>query len=289
MPPVTAPQVEEETPQASPVEEEQNQETSAEDTSVNWQDFLTDDDEEEEESPPEEISGQEEESAEPEEAPPAEEEPPAEAPPVEEPPPATAAAPQPTEEITPEETQTQDFTEMRAKAEEELAQYYQLSEEDATAFQESPTQFLPKLASRMYLHMYENVVNGIMSALPQMIKNVQAQETAQTTAEQKFYDRWKKLDSEQGRAMVRKFGTAYRTANPETTLDDFIQDVGIQAMVALRLPIEGYEPPVQEETPPTNVPSSPPAGASRPAGIPTGSQNPFVALAEEFEEDDRGS
>jgi hypothetical protein len=268
----------------------ETQESSEESSSVNWKDFLDDgsdefessDDEapsDEAEAPKAEEVADEEKPAEekPVEEKPAEEKPKAEEKPAEEKPPAEEPKTQ-----TPEEQ-----TEMRTKAHEELTKHFALTDEDAEAVKDNPAEVLPKIAAELYLQVYENVMNGVIAALPRMVQGVQQQTQAITSAEEKFYGRWDKLNTGEGKATVARLGAAYRQANPNTTLDDFIRDVGIQASIALQLPIEGYTAP-QEIPEERSQPSRPPAGgASRPAVQSAASSNPFSAMAEEFIEDER--
>lgn len=279
----------------STAEAEVVQETSeetTEDTSVNWQDFLDD------EATEEVVEGEEKVDKEVEETPAAEEPPVKE---VEETPkseePEKEEQP-PTEEVVEEvaeapavddKTQTpEEQEEVRKQAREELTKHFALDEKDVERFQDNPGEVLPELAADLYLQVYENVVNGIVAALPRMIEGVQNQQRAVASAEDQFYGKWKQLNTAEGKAQVKRLGNFYRQANPNATLEEFIQDVGLQASIALKLPIEGYAG--TEETPPAapvTPPSAPPASASRPAaGVATPS-NPFTALAEEFEEEER--
>lgn len=185
---------------------------------------------------------------------------------------------------TPETKTPEEQAEIRAKAEEQLVEYFALDEDDAELVQTNPQEVLPKLAAKLYLDLYESTVNAVSAALPRMIEGVQQQRQAMQAGEQAFYGKWKALDTKEGRETVQRFGAAYRQVYPNATLEQFINDVGVQAMIALKLPIEGYaEPPATEPPPATQVPPAPAAATNTPARRQSSaSQNPFAQLAEEI-------
>lgn len=177
--------------------------------------------------------------------------------------------------------------ELRARALVELEKRYALTEDDATAVLSEPEKVLPQFFSKLYVDIYENVLNSLQVALPQMVSQVQASESVASQNERDFYAAWPKL--QEHTQMVERFGQMYRQMNPQATKEQFINDVGAQAMVALKLPIEGVtQPAAQPESVVRVPPYTPPRGGPTPAPQGPRPVNPWAQMAEEFEEDDLG-
>lgn len=203
--------------------------------------------------------------------------------PEQETPPAEA---EPVQQEAPTQTPEQ-LAEMRMAAEEQLTTYFALSDEDAEKLIERPQEVLPKLAAKVYLDVYDAVMKGVQTVLPQMVVGLQRQKEVESRAESAFYDKWKGLNTQQGRELVNRLGMMYRQLNPRANLDQFIQDVGLQASIQLRLPIEGYTTQSAPSQVPSAIPVQPASTTSHPRVAPASDRNPFSVLADEFLEEER--
>lgn len=174
------------------------------------------------------------------------------------------------------------FEETRNAALAELEKRYALSKEDADAMISEPETVLPKLASRMYMDIFESVLNAVQTTLPQAISHISQREQAMQRDENDFYDKWPMLRDEKYKQQVLRIGQMYRQMNPTASKEQFIQDVGLQSAIALRLPLPGYAAP--QPGPAQPAPYQPPrAGAVAPAAPNATPTNQFAALAEEWE------
>lgn len=217
-----------------------------------------------------------------------------EKPAIMEPPKEEATAPK---EVEPEQKPTEpqktseeiqkEFQEYRGQVMEKLVTQFQLSDEEADEFMTNPKEIVPKFAARLYLDVFESVMRGVHQSVPGMI--VQTQEVRNTAekAEQAFFAKWPMLQATQHRDTIMRLGAAYRQAHPQASTEQFINDVGAQAIVALRLPFEGMGEQVRMPegvTPADNIPPPRPAGSGpvqKPVGM--GSQNAFTLLDMEFD------
>lgn len=196
------------------------------------------------------------------------------------PPPAEASAPEP----------EFDMTEARQSALAELEKRYALSQEDADAMISEPEKVLPKLAGQMYMDVFEGVLSAVQTMLPQAFTQFNQSYAAQQKDEADFYDAWPALKEHADR--VLPIGKMYRQLNPQASKEQFIQEVGLQAMLALKLPIEGItQAPQQQTQQATPGAYAPPSGApravtQRPAQqAPAKPTNAFTELADEWEEE----
>jgi len=211
--------------------------------------------------------------------------PPGETPPVQPVQPEPEAPTPPVQEAAPTGPSLE---EQRTAALTELEKRYAFTEDDATAVLSEPEKVLPQFFGRLYMDVFENVLNSIQSALPQMVTQIQQQAELAGRDTQEFYGAWPKLKEHS--ETVNRLGQMYRQTFPQATKEQFIQDVGLQAMITLKLPLEGVQPPAQ--TPPpdevvTVPPYTPPRGGpvTPPAQHP---DNPWADMAEEYIQDDRG-
>ncbi|MGW8177713.1 MAG: hypothetical protein ACWGQW_02795 [bacterium] len=201
-----------------------------------------------------------------------------------------AATPQPVAQPEPPAAPTAPATiteeqraQMRNAAAEELQKRYAMDDATALQLRDSPEEVLPKLAANMYLDIFEQVTQSIMQHLPTIVQGTMATQQAQKEGENAFFSRWKALDTPEGRQKAIMFGKAYRQAYPNAPKEQFIEDVGLQAMVAMRLPIEGYGAQAPAGNPPVvQAPRTPASPTSAPTSQPGRSSNPFTQLADEF-------
>lgn len=193
---------------------------------------------------------------------------------------------------TPQQVQEQ-YGAWRKQTEDALAKsHYALSQEQADELDINPAEFIAKAMSRVYLDAVTATLTQTMQFLPQMIQGIQTQEKASNANEDVFFGRWPKLKEHQ--ATVLRVGQVYRQLNPQASMEQFINEVGAQTMVALRIsPDEaaGVQPaPVGNGRAARNGVLAAPGGfkpaTSTPGGaLPVQQKNPFELLNEEFEEE----
>jgi hypothetical protein len=239
--------------------------------------------------------------AELEESPPAEETPKSEepsedaqeeAPPAEEPEPEPESAPEPEPEPEPE-PQTQETQEEKTARAEQLQQRleerYSIPEDQVELLQTNPEQVLPKMFAGMMVDITTAMNQMLQQHVPTLARQTAQADTAAARAEEKFFAQWKDLNDSDGRKAVQKIGQLYRQLYPDASSEDFIRDVGAQAMVSLRRPVQGVGTAPEPDQTPDVVPHTPAgiAGAT-PTGSGPGmqSENEFTVLAREILEDD---
>lgn len=205
------------------------------------------------------------------------------------PPPAAAQPAQPTPEPQPELSPEQVHERFRQYREEAITllteKHYNLSADQVKEIVDPETgmvngEKLAKTVSRVASQVYMDVVTAAMG---QMVQNLPAlihryNEARQTSQnhEAKFFEAWPDLKDH--RDVVIRIGTAFRQANPKASLEQFVQEVGASAMIALR------KTPTARPIVPAATPAPQPfrpAAASRPATPPPTNAplNPFAQLA----------
>ena len=177
------------------------------------------------------------------------------------------------------------YNDWRRESEDLLANHhYTLSHEQAEELELEPHKAIPKLMAKVYLDAVSAAIGQITTHLPRMVRLVSEQEQANQATEQTFWEKWP--DLKDAKDTVVQIGQAYRANNPTASAQDFINNVGAMAMVALKKPIAGSSQP-QAPTPQPNAPFVP--AAQTPVGgtsqkAPVG--NIFTQLdADMFEEE----
>lgn len=174
------------------------------------------------------------------------------------------------------------YGEWRSQTEELLAtHHYRLDEKMVEELNANPAAFIPKMMSKVYMDSISAAFQQFTQYLPRMVGQVIQQRETMNASEKMFFDKWPDLVNH--RDTVLRLGQSYRTSNPAATVDDFVNEVGAQAMVALRLTPNGAAPPVtngKAETKPFKPATNAPGGAP---SSPKKSDNPFEQLAGEFE------
>lgn len=176
------------------------------------------------------------------------------------------------------------FGDWRGTTEKLLAEHvYKLTEEDVAQLNENPAAYIPKAMARVYLDTISASFQQFVNYLPRMVHQVLEARDSHAKSETDFYSAWPDLakyaDQKKAKETVLRIGGAYRQANPTATAEEWINEVGAQAMVALRIqPTLAPQPPVTPEIPAFKPASNTPA--STPPKQP--SSNPFASMAEEF-------
>jgi len=207
-----------------------------------------------------------------------------------------------TEEIvaeTPQPTQEEydaTIAEAKQKALTSLEEQFQLTEDQADALVTDPNTVLPQMLAKMYLDVYTNVMQGMQQQLPQMVHGVVQNSEVQARGKAAFHEAWPQLAKAEYSQTVERIGEAYKQMNPKATREEFIQEVGAQAWVALRLPLDELlahtqAAPVPIADPKVTTLRTPAAAGSVPAAgkAPVQKQsNAFESLADEFLDEDSG-
>lgn len=150
---------------------------------------------------------------------------------------------------------------------ERLTAEYQFDEQTREALLDDAPAALPRILAQQHVRMAQEVVATIAKVLPSIVQNMMQQGATRQTFTQKFYGKWPGL--RQHHAFVDKALKTYRALNPGLTLDELVQQVGLHASVALKLPIEGVTPPQAPAPAPTAfTPASPGGGGSPPPPTP---------------------
>lgn len=279
--------------QNKPAEEELSSEQQA------WDDILEDDEDTPEELTAEVPAKEEPKPEESEEEKPSEETPPEEVKPVEPEVPAEevkvspVVAP-PEDTRTPEEV-TAEVTKAREDARANLVESYKMTEEQVEQFEEDPSVALSNLAADLFLDLYDSISQGLRGQMPGMVNGIMAQQAAVTANENAFFGAWPQLAKPEYRETVDRIASAYRQQNPTTDNTTAVTEIGAQAWVALKLPLDQLVAHTQGETTeivtpelpiPTHVPAS--AGnAPHSARAPVKqARNEFEQLADELLLDD---
>ncbi len=217
--------------------------------------------------------------------PPVEAEPPAAAEPVQ-PPVAPVVEPPAPAAPTPQLSQDQlagYYQQWRGEAEELLAtQHYALNEQAAEDLNDNAGEAIPRLMSKVYMDAVTASIGHVMSVLPQAVETALQVRDLTRTNEDAFYGAWPQLDKGQHHDAIVRLGMAYRQVDPNASLETFINNVGAQAIIALKIPMEAA--PVE----PVIAPVAPfqPAAASPPVATSAQKENPFSALSREMEEEE---
>lgn len=222
-----------------------------------------------------------------------------------EPAPAQEPSPEPAAEqpapLSPEEY-NRFFNETRDAAIEQLTGHYALNDEMAEELEEAPEKALPRMAARLHFDIMVQTLNAVANQLPAAFESYMHSRDDNAKSEDAFFNAWPGLKS-QDRSAIARISQAYRQSNPNASMEQFIQEVGTMASVALKVPLEAAPqapaaggngatpPPAVAATPAPEAESRPfvPAGGGGAArgGAPGGPTNPYEQVdAELFEDDD---
>lgn len=184
--------------------------------------------------------------------PPAAEEPPEQAPSVEEPEgePESAEAqeeeqeqtpeiPQVPEEPQPEQLSPEDLQAQREQARAELAERFKLSDEQAEALLMNPNEVLPQLVADVFLDVYDQVVGAIQAKLPEVVSGILEQQRVLNEERESFFREWPELAKDEYQPVIQRIKEAYWQMNPKASREQAVKEIGAQAWVALRLPLDG--------------------------------------------------
>ena len=167
-------------------------------------------------------------------------------------------------------------------------QHYALKPEEIDELDTNPGEFLSRKMAKVYLDAVTATLTQVTQFLPRMIQEVNQQSVQTNQNEEQFFQRWPKL-KEHAQAVLRT-GAVYRQLNPQASMEDFINEVGAQTMVALRIQPEENQQASNGKgangsaarTTPFKPAASNPVGGMSPPQQP---RNVFDQLNDEFEEE----
>jgi len=215
----------------------------------------------------------------PEETPPEEEAAAEEVPEVEVP-----EIPEEEDKRTPDEVQ-KELTEARKAARENLVESFKWTEEQLEQYEENPGEVMSSMAADLFLDLHDSITQGLRSQMPAMVQGIIAQQAAVQENEQKFFGAWPQLAKADYRDTVDRIATMYRQQNPTTDDATAVREIGAQAWVALKLPLEGLVAHTQGAvTPGVETPQAVPTRVPASAGNTTqAARAPVQATGNEFE------
>lgn len=179
------------------------------------------------------------------------------------------------------------FGDWRATTETLLAEHvYKLTEEDVAQLNENPAAYIPKAMARVYLDTISASFQQFVNYLPRMVYQVLDAREKNVGQESTFFGAWPKLNTDAGKETVRRLGMAYRQANPSASTEQWINEVGAQAMVALRLvpdnAANGTAKTEEELAKEVEKPFKPATGTETRTPEKEKETNPFASMAKEF-------
>jgi hypothetical protein len=183
----------------------------------------------------------------------------------------------------------EEYRTSREGALKELEGKYQLNEEEADLFLTRPGEIVPQMAARIYVDVFESVLGAVNQMLPVKVGELSAVTNQAAEYTRQFYEAWPQLKTEEGQTTVNNIAKVYRQLNQTASPEDFMRDVGTQAVVALKLPIPGVtdvEAPAEQEAPKPFTPSGAAAAVGDIPDDPRQSGNQFERLHAEWDEDD---
>lgn len=205
---------------------------------------------------------------------------------------------QPQETRTPEEVKAE-LEQKRTEARNSIAEQFQLTEDQVEALERNPNEVLPQLAADLYLGIFDSVYKAFQSQMPMMVQQTMQMERSKQENEKKFFGAWPQLAKKEYLPVINRIADQYRAMNPQADPEQAVKEIGAQAWVALKLPLDelirhtgGDATVAAQQAQQGNVtqmkPSRKPSGTGRavsnaPAPKPKGV---FEQLAEEFEEDE---
>jgi hypothetical protein len=185
----------------------------------------------------------------------------------------TAPVTPPPVETTVTQTPKPDFQQLRANEMTRLATAYALSEDDARSMAIEPEKVLPMMAAKVHLDVFEAVMHGITSLLPQFLEAQTQQRTASESAKTEFFSEFPGLKDDKFQQEIKAALLTYRQFNPSATRAQAIAAAGVQVslMHGVVLPekyfkgLAGTTAPAPVETPRANFTPASPGGSTTPA------------------------
>ena len=147
----------------------------------------------------------------------------------------------------------QDLGKMREGLVAEIAQRYAMPEQVRDQFLTNPEQVLPVMAARLYVDIYDAVLQTVMTQVPQFMTAREQQVQVARSTEEAFFKRWPSLKDPQYANDIVSVARTYRQQNPKASFEQMIEAIGAMVTVA-----RGVQPPMAQ------APAQPSAPQVRP-------------------------
>lgn len=203
--------------------------------------------------------------------------------------PATTETPAPVPEATPEPASTNTpagmiayISQNRPIAEQAAASHFTLNDDQLAELETAPGVAIPKMLARVYLDTMTSTLQHVQNMLPGMIDSHQSSRTVEAKNEEQFFGTWPQLKGHE--ASVAKIAKAFRSSNPAATKEEFVQNVGAMAVVALKLPNAAPAAPAAsaQTTATPFVPAGSGGSTAPPPRTEQVKKNPFEAFADQL-------
>lgn len=159
---------------------------------------------------------------------------------VMEPPPQVAPQPAPAPTAQPAQPAAdvaQAYAQQREQWLSHLERAYTPDQEAIELLQSEPEKALPKALAQVHARAAEETSQYVLGQVHQLVGAAVKQQLEVMRHEAQFYRSWPQLRNPAYAQTVSTVGYAFRQMNPQATPEQFIQQVGAQASVALGLPI----------------------------------------------------
>lgn len=122
----------------------------------------------------------------------------------------------------------------------ELSRGYTLTAEQEAKMVTAPNEVLPQLAARLRVDIVDQVVplivQHMMQSLPGIIDQHSTKRSEAAQTEGAFFDKWGELKGQD--ALIQRIASQWRQMNPQASREEAIQEVGILAWRAAKLPLD---------------------------------------------------
>lgn len=138
----------------------------------------------------------------------------------------------------PAQLSPEDLQKMRDDFISQTAEGFQFSEEEAEELRVEPEKALPKILAKVQVQALESAVQIMRANLPELVRQQLGANQSAMTAEKKFYGKFPELKSKEAVKVAEGMAKAYRSANPDATLDEVIDNVGYMTWRKMGLPLD---------------------------------------------------
>lgn len=165
-----------------------------------------------------------------------------------------------------------------------------MTEEVIGQLRDEPEKVLPRLLASTYYDAIQGITVSLMQQLPQMMTTAQQNQNMYRMAEDALLGAYPQLKDPKYAGDVSSYARAFHKANPQASLEDRVNFVGMSVYLKHKLPppqLTKDLPPVAPVERPRSPVPGPGAGKTDigGGGTPT---NQFELLAEQILEDERG-
>lgn len=145
---------------------------------------------------------------------------------------------QASEDVRSPEQVREELQKARENAREKLQEQFKLTEEQEDEFRESPNNVLPQMAAELYLNLFDDMVKVIQTQVPMMMEQTTRMQEQKKANEQKFFRAWPQLAKPEYMDTINRIADNYRNMHPNADPEEAVKEIGAQAWIALRLPLD---------------------------------------------------